>query len=1149
MSGSSFPRRILRADHFRSVSAFRATRMSRIPTLCTFLLTLLLVCQAPAVDVTPTALSSGTKPSPWIGESLAIEPLREAMGAAEGALAKLPAEAALDSPEGIQRAAWNRRVELLKELVATLQTRQEVEESRQKLPGRRTKLEADLRALDSTREPAIPSRPVLAESEALKGKLDAQRQALESLRQEAAARAKLLDNLPSLRNVILERESTAQKTASQLRTEFEETTDESQRTALTLQLENAELEMRVTRENLASLEAQVALETNESIYRNQAVAYAQRQIQQTEDYYSRYQKALSSALYVRQQQAQDELATRKEAAENATSAAQQFLARWEASAAESQASRAALEIRKSILSTLISQQEKRLQGEKDRLLTLQELTGRVAASGRAGEALKATYHRIRQLRRSPVRIFGPSVKADLEQHRNRRFELDEQIFSIFDDWRQEFTQVAATLPASQRPSFEKEAARLRDACRNVFLEEHALLTEVISSETSLQDLGLRLGSAIDELETFILPKLFWIRDAQPLGANSLGRIREELNQLSGWFYGFGKSPDREALAATLRTPSTLFLGVLLLGVFPPVLVFLRGGLRRAVASAGRARRGTEATLLALVGTGVLVLYLGIVAGAIRILPLPESLSDVASELVLQVTLVAFLWRLNRSFIRPGGIAELHYGLATDTAHTLHGSLRFILVASLFLLVPCSLLRQSPYLLEILPRLCFSLFGVVLLIPMFRLVRASSPVVRDFHPSSSKPSRIPGSWQLLSTLALLVLMGSMIMDFLGYRYGALRIAKATLLTLFTLAGALALYKVLLPLSLRVLEHRRREVTAPPGAAPPRLSAERRKQIRAFLKTSLSVTALLLTAVWWEVNEHAISALGTIHIWKAGADPAMWVSAADLLQCVGVFALTLWLMRNLAGLYEVAIFPRLELDAGARYAVLTISRYGLFVIGMLTALASINLNLNQIGWLMAAVGFGLGFGMQEIFSNFVSGLILLLERPVRVGDTAKVGDVIGRVTRINIRATTITTDDRCEAIIPNKDLITKSVTNWTFADKTTGVVVPISVPYGSDIEEIRSLLLELAVGQPEILRSPAPQALLMGQGESSLKFELRFSVRNPDLSLPLQDRLNTLVNKALTARGIGIPLPQRELHIKSSEFLGGSLSSASGQAGSR
>jgi len=184
----------------------------------------------------------------------------------------------------------------------------------------------------------------------------------------------------------------------------------------------------------------------------------------------------------------------------------------------------------------------------------------------------------------------------------------------------------------------------------------------------------------------------------------------------------------------------------------------------------------------------------------------------------------------------------------------------------------------------------------------------------------------------------------------------------------------------------------------------------------------------------------------------------------------------------------------------------------------------------------MGVGLGFGLQEIFANVVSGLILLLERPIRVGDLVTIGNVMGNVTHISFRATTVMAFDNEEIVVPNKELITGQVTNWTLGSPVTRINIPIGVAYGTDVDKVSEILLELANKDPEVLKIPAPAALFLAHGESSLDFELRVFLGNAGVRLSTRDRLNREVNKALARHGIEIPFPQRDVTIRSVNWPG-------------
>jgi potassium efflux system protein len=187
-------------------------------------------------------------------------------------------------------------------------------------------------------------------------------------------------------------------------------------------------------------------------------------------------------------------------------------------------------------------------------------------------------------------------------------------------------------------------------------------------------------------------------------------------------------------------------------------------------------------------------------------------------------------------------------------------------------------------------------------------------------------------------------------------------------------------------------------------------------------------------------------------------------------------------------------------------------------------------DKVHWLIAAVSVGLGFGLQEIFANFVSGLIILFERPIRVGDIVTVDEVSGIVSRIRIRATVIVDWDRKELIVPNKEFITGRVLNWTLSDQMNRVVVNVGVAYGSDVGRVRDLLLKIAAENEFILRDPAPMACFDGFGDSSLNFVLRCYLPNLENRLAVTHDLHANIHNAFQAEGIEIPFPQRDLNVR-------------------
>jgi potassium-dependent mechanosensitive channel len=232
-----------------------------------------------------------------------------------------------------------------------------------------------------------------------------------------------------------------------------------------------------------------------------------------------------------------------------------------------------------------------------------------------------------------------------------------------------------------------------------------------------------------------------------------------------------------------------------------------------------------------------------------------------------------------------------------------------------------------------------------------------------------------------------------------------------------------------------------------------------------------------------------------------------------------------------LLKKVVLPKLPLHRGLPYAISTVTYYVLLLVVALAALSGAGIELNKFTVLTGALGVGLGFGLQNIVNNFVSGLILLFERPIHVGDTVDVGGLVGIVRRIGARSSTVVTFQGAEVIVPNSNLLSNQVINWTLSSQWRRVDVPVRVAYGTDPERVIKLLVSVAQSHPGVLLERPPTAFFMGFGESSLNFELRFWSAWQDTWFQLQSDVTVAVAKALREAGIEIPFPQRDLHVRS------------------
>lgn len=315
-------------------------------------------------------------------------------------------------------------------------------------------------------------------------------------------------------------------------------------------------------------------------------------------------------------------------------------------------------------------------------------------------------------------------------------------------------------------------------------------------------------------------------------------------------------------------------------------------------------------------------------------------------------------------------------------------------------------------------------------------------------------------------------------------------------------------------------------------------ERVEQMSQQLKSSLfSATLLLFLGGLWLIWRPLIPAIGIaddLVLWQGtrvidGVSLSQGITLWNL--CVALLFLFggLYLARNIRGFLEVGLFGRLTLDAGARYAAVSITGYVIVAVTALIGLAQLGIDWSKMQWIVAALGVGLGFGLQEIVANFVSGLIILFERPVRVGDIVTIGELTGTVSKISIRATTVMDFDNREVLLPNKSIITDIVVNWTLNNPVTRIVIKIGVAYGSDLNKAHALLLAIAKAHAQVLETPEPLVFLTGHGDSSIDYEVRVFVSNPVLRWPVTHDLNIAINAAFAENSIHIPFPQRDVHL--------------------
>lgn len=360
-----------------------------------------------------------------------------------------------------------------------------------------------------------------------------------------------------------------------------------------------------------------------------------------------------------------------------------------------------------------------------------------------------------------------------------------------------------------------------------------------------------------------------------------------------------------------------------------------------------------------------------------------------------------------------------------------------------------------------------------------------------------------------------------------------------------------------------------------ASPDEVGAEALKVVEVEEQTSRLVRALTITliafGIWgiWMPTVPALSALDKVTLWgedskskssanlpdgsdtgkgatsnpltdaassvaaspASEAPPSKRVTLQDLAASLITLLLIFVAARNIPGLLELTIFRRLRLKPGSSFAFTTTIRYLIVVTGIIVALGMIDITWGKVQWIAAAITLGIGFGLQEIFANFVAGLIILFERPIRLGDVVTVGDVSGKVSQIRIRATTIRQFNSRELIVPNKEFITGKLVNWTLSDSVLRLEILVGIAYGSDTRLATEILEKIAADNPRILKEPAPDVLFEDFGNSSLLFQLRAHVGSVDDLLPAKNDLRYAIDDAFRQAGIEIAFPQTDIHIRS------------------
>ena len=395
--------------------------------------------------------------------------------------------------------------------------------------------------------------------------------------------------------------------------------------------------------------------------------------------------------------------------------------------------------------------------------------------------------------------------------------------------------------------------------------------------------------------------------------------------------------------------------------------------------------------------------------------------------------------------------------------------------------------------------------------------------------------------LIVSLAPMVLVG---LSVAGYHFTATQMTRRAIWTVL-LAGIIAIVTGLVSRMLLVTQFRvqlrqlKRNESGHIGEDESINIADISSQVNQLLRaTAIATVVVIGWQIWSEVSP-TLRFLDSVALWDIKDKNEVKIgvaTATTLLKAVGTLCITWVLSRNLPGLLELTLIDRLPFDKGGRYAISFVVRYLVGLLGILLACKILGFSWNSVQWLAGALALGLGFGLQEIFANLVSGIIILIERPVRVGDFVTINGTTGHVSQMQLRATTIRDLDMRELIIPNKKFITEDVMNWTLSDQMARLILKIGVAYESDTKLVQETLLTIARQHPQVMHTPKPEVVFEQFGDSTLDFELRVIVPSRDHFPKVRHDLNMMINEAFREKNIEVAFPQREIRVRAEDIIG-------------
>jgi len=798
----------------------------------------------------------------------------------------------------------------------------------------------------------------------------------------------------------------------------------------------------------------------------------------------------------------------------------------------------------SLLGDQMSAQEKRNEREQQEAEHLESLVKKYARGERIAQRLQAAFTR---LRRAQAQFDAEQMKAlevDLDALTEQELALDEQLYEFDHNTDTRLRDVAEAQRARVQKVFDEQKAALR--------ERKQILDALVQEQTKLLTLRRDYKRILEDGDRFVLAQLFWLRDGQTIGVRTL---RDAVAGAMITANRVQASARAELALMPLSQAGAVRFWVLvaLVGVGLPWVALwgstrLRSWIASFLATDSTEVFGTRSGVAALIviQTAIWPAYLMLVAWAWPriIIAEPQALERELSLLasIQWSALVLWGWLVARALLRPQGWMQRYWGLSPEVGRALQQTVTVGCLATLVFLVPRHALVRAPGGPEAvagslaLARLCFTAFQVVLLGLVLVMGRRGSRLMAAVLARSRETHGIV--WRYWPCVYLFILAGvstALALDLLGYHYASqalwLRSGEALLIILALAWIDHAINTVIDRLMAR--QQPGQEGSLAPLAPSVWILLH---QFRPFVRVALVLLALLVLEYIYGISEGLLSALDHVHVFQVGRNKEgeiLWLTLQDITAALLILMGTGLLVRYLPSICDAALFPRVRWDAGLRYTFLTLSRYVFIFLGLWWGLSAVHMHWSSIQWIVAAVSVGVGFGLQEIVSNFVSGLILLLERPIRVDDIVTVGDQTGTVKRITIRATAIQSGDNQTVIIPNKEFIARMVTNWTLGNTHVRLGLSVGVAYGSNMDLVQRLLTETVSSHPRVLTTPPPTIFLRAFGDHALQWEISCFVPRPQDRTATAHDLLLQIDQVFRQHAIAIPFPQQDVHLRSAD----------------